>query len=73
MPVDTDTANTLVQDEEISWVLTEKSNVYRAAALICDRLAVRLCGVTRRRVGAGRKGNSLAAGPRSGSATTCSM
>lgn len=45
------TTDALVQDEEISWVLTKKSNVYRAAALICDSLAVRLRGVTRRHVG----------------------
>ena len=45
------TTDALVQDEEIEWVLTEKANVFRAAALICDRLTVRLRGMKRKRVG----------------------
>jgi hypothetical protein len=39
---DTNTSNQLASDEEISYTLTKEPNVYRAAALVCDAIALRL-------------------------------
>lgn len=38
---DTQTSRPLLQDEEIDWLLTQESNVYRAAARCCDSLVAR--------------------------------
>lgn len=40
-----------VEDEEITWALTQHSNVYRAAALVAETLAGGGMGIVRKRVG----------------------
>lgn len=61
---DTDVANQLVSDEEILWALTKFSNLYSAAALVCDQLASERSEGGRRKIGdleveAGRSGKAF--------------